>query len=106
MATAAVISLLFITVLAPALAQVVVQTHLGEVHGQTVATHYGINVNTWHGIPFAASTAGPLRWTVSAHYDVIDMNKKAYTHTGHLRVFCSVLIQVNKILNHPHLQSL
>ena len=65
MATATIISVFFVTVLAPALAQVVVQTHLGEVHGQTVATHYGINVNTWHGIPFAASTAGPNRWTVS-----------------------------------------
>lgn len=45
--------------------QPVVNTTYGRVQGQTLATHYERNVNSFHGIPFAKPPVGNLRFAVS-----------------------------------------
>ena len=36
----------------------------GPIQGRIIATHYGVNVHSWNGIPFGAPPVGDLRFEV------------------------------------------
>ena len=42
----------------------IVETLYGPVRGQRIATHYGIFVNSFYGIPYAADPIDDLRFEV------------------------------------------
>ena len=78
----------FLTVLALTRAQdeyPIVETPLGPVMGKTIPTHYGVNVNSFYGIPFGEDTGGENRFSVSIYINQLSVLSKL--------VSCPLLIQ-------------